>query len=312
MIEERYEKYVAGFLLGILILLILNYGFVINFLMPPSYIYANLCDYDGSLDLKFIDAERGHVNVPDYAADIYVEPLSEKVMSNSDVEFTYKIVDKGIQKLNTSYFYIFLFDPDDKLRAIFPCFCGEENSDFSRPSDYSCHEDYCYFSSDGSKFKKWDEDAGSLDCNENYFCIDSCLPRSAFMEGVYDNKNIVYRYEADKAGTWEIHTFLFEEKYEKRDFSGFLEPDFFYNAVAYEFAQFEVIKESEKGVDPMWYLQKIIEIILVLGTTVGICHLVYDSSKKFITTHKNQILVSLVLFIVLILVSLFFCKISCP
>ena len=105
---KKHEKYIAGVILAFILLSIIYWQSLSSFFTPKPF-HISLCDYNGNLDTRFIKAEKQHLFVPDYEAEIYIEPSSYKINVNSNVEFSYKIVDKGIQKLNKSYFYIFIW-----------------------------------------------------------------------------------------------------------------------------------------------------------------------------------------------------------
>lgn len=314
---KKHEKYVAGIILA-LVLLSVIYWQRLSSLFASTPIFISLCNYDGYLDIRFIDAEKQHLYVPDYDAEIYIESLSDKTNIDSNIEFSYKIMDKGIQKLNKPYFYIFIFDPDDKLRAVFPCFCGQDKSDFSIGDDgYRMG----YIFDKASKFKPWNKNIEWGQKNqrwhctdkENYFCVNyQCISRKNFIDSSYDGKPLIYTYKVDKVGTWKIYSFLFEEEYKERKFNPSLSRDYFNNAIAYGSAKFEVVKESKKGIDFSWYLSQSIIILLTFAGSVVFCIKIYEIFKKGFLKYKNKIILGLVLFIALVILTLFFCKISCP
>lgn len=327
--NNKNEKYIVGIILAC-IAIFLMYSPEIFEAKEPEQITVPLCDYAvknyGRLDYKFIDVEKQYVNVPDYAADVYLEPKAGTFNLNSNAEFTLKVIDKGIQKLNSSYFYIFLFDPDDKLRAIFPCFCGQEELKFGIEG-YSCRtssgNDYCSIEDDGSKFEEWEKklewkraDGKDYHCTDkkNSFCIaDLCRSRSSFLAGGPDKGEYVYSSKVDKLGTWKIHTFLFEEEYLTREFKGSYLSEFYNNVVAHSEAKFEVVNELPKEKYGFWWLlSQAIKIAFAFAAALGLSIPFYERTKSLVLKYKSQIIIFAVAFILMILLALIFCKISCP
>lgn len=320
---QSNEKYIAGMLLSLIILSLIYWPNISSLLTLEKPIFAKLCEDRGNFNIRVIDEERKYVNVPDYDADVYIEPRSDKINLNSNLEFSYKIIDKGIQKLNTSYFYILVFDPDDKLRAVFPCFCGQTQTDFSAGYWYTCYNqdqiNYCSISSGKTKFEPWSKNTGwtqngqQWSCSANYFCIDtSCIQRKSFINGEDNGRSLVYTFPADKIGTWKVYSFLFEEEYTSRTYHQNLDAHYFDNAVAYSTAKIEVINESEKGLDLSWFIGNAVTIVGTFLTVLVISNYLYEKLKEFVVKYKREIAVFMVLAVILTAVSFFFCKISCP
>jgi len=319
-----YEKYVVGVILSLLILSIVHWDVVSSFFKPRP-ILSPLCEYGGGsfgYDSKFIDAEKAYLNVPDYSAEIFIKPVSEKVNVGSTLQFSYTLLDNGIQKLNKSYFYIFIFDSDDKLRAIFPCFCGQDKSDFSIQNyncNYNSNPPYCYIREGSTKFREWakgmawEYNGQSYSCpsGKDEYCIsNTCVPRSSFVDGEYNGAPIIYSYPVDKPGSWKIYSFLFDEEVKRREYNPGL-PLYSNNPISMGFAKFEVVKEQAIEPDFFWYFREVVIILIAFLPTLGLSIRFYERAKEIVLNHRNKILMAFVLLLVLVLITSFFCKVSC-
>ena len=146
----------------------------------------------------------------------------------NDIKFKIKIIDIGILNLDNPYFYIFLVDPDNLIRACFP------------NCKYDSRKEYLDFWSMTSSPKSLIS-VGSYSLKNEIFPL--IKDKSLFMinredliagKGVYryevsseesgakylTSEDIVdyhYTYPLDKVGDWEIYLLVFGEEYLKRD-----------------------------------------------------------------------------------------------
>ncbi|MHA1591396.1 MAG: hypothetical protein ACTSUP_02865 [Candidatus Heimdallarchaeaceae archaeon] len=322
----RYKRYISGLLIGCIILFII-YSPEIFGNRVPTPISVSLCEYAGSLRYEFIEVMEENVNVPDYYANIFIEPTPSTFILNSNGSFTLKVTDEGIQEITNGYFYIFLFDPDKDLRAIFPCYCGTSEYQFGIEG-YECRmlggERDCYIKGAGSKFPQWHEryewtgdDGKPYHCNnENgYYCIQgACRPKTTFLEGEFEGHKYHYTFTADKEGTWEIHAFLFDEEYEKRDFDKGIDNEIFDNAIVHRSAKLEVTPNYiENKVSIWWHIGQVVKIIvLVLAPTMLLSIAFYNWAERFVIRYKYQIILFILALIIVMILCFSFCKVSCP
>ncbi|OIO40191.1 hypothetical protein AUJ10_03755 [Candidatus Pacearchaeota archaeon CG1_02_31_27] len=314
---KKYEKYVAGIILAILFLLVIYSANIIEiFEKEPQKL--SLFDYSGNLDIKFIEAEKDHLMVPDYDATLYINPVNSRVNQDNIIEFSISVEDKGIIKLNDSYYYLFLFDSEDNLRAVFPTDCDKQESTFS-VEDFRCHDEWCYYFDGGSKFKKWDTDTGWYKDGKSWECTSKnpqirCISQSCYnkQELLFDN-SLVYTYKPDKIGTWKIYGVIFEEEYKKRDFkSALIDNGIYNNAIELSKAKIEVVNEKVKNRSPWWFFQQAIIIAVTFFGSLGLCIKFYEFSKKVVMNNKGKILLGIIILISLIIIAYIFCKIGCP
>jgi len=318
---EKNEKYIAGVFLALVVLAIIYIPPYIAS-KPPASLYAPLCKFTGSLDSNLIRAEKQRVNVPDYDADIFVEPRKEKYNVETNVEFTVKIKDKGIRKLNSSYFYIFLVDSDNFMRGIFPCFCGQTEFKIE-PYGYRCIGNDCGFSGGSAKLAQWTKgfeynglDGRGYHCTdtENSFCVaGDCRSRTSIVEGIIDDKELVYTFNVDKPGTWKVYAFLFEENYFPRSFAVSMDNMAYSNAIAVGESTFEVVREAPRqGPNIWWIMSKILTVFVTFASLITLCGFFYDKGKSFCIKYKNQLIFIAVVVILIMIASFFVCRIACP
>lgn len=108
---------------AILITLIVNWEAIVPFL--PQRQVPSLCltleeqlpTYGQNEIDRLIELRR---YVPDYDAHIYVSLKSEKASAGSYIQFTVKVVDNGIIKLQNPYFYSFLLNSEGEVVSSFP------------------------------------------------------------------------------------------------------------------------------------------------------------------------------------------------
>ncbi len=323
---KKYEKYFVGIALSLIVLFFIYLPKILES-QPEQYISIQLCQYSGTLNYEFVDVMSRYVTVPDYKADVFITPIAKEVNLNSDAAFTFRVVDEGIIKLNATYFYIFLFDPENELRAIFPCFCGEDTVKFEISGyrcSYSSGRNDCFISeSDRRKFSEWEqsrwfENEKEYHCTdqENFFCVNipdsKCVSRTALFDGKINNKAFHYSFRVDKIGTWQIVGFVFDKEYKTRD-NLMLTSELQKNAVAFTQSKFEVVKEfKEKESNLALRISTILTILITFGSIITYCIFLYEWTKRNIIKYKYQILLIITAIAVLFLATFIICKLSCP
>jgi hypothetical protein len=121
------EKHVTSALIAFLILIILGWDSISAFVFnePEPFIITG-CKASQIEQIVIEDIKNQYIEVPDYKATIYLQPKKDKLQLNTNAYITMEVVDEGIIKLNNSYFYILVYDPQGNLRISFPCFCNNE------------------------------------------------------------------------------------------------------------------------------------------------------------------------------------------
>jgi len=226
--------------------------------------------------------------------------------------------------LGKPYFYIFVLDPDNKIRAAFPCFCNQKGvlgEVLPYSDNYQCSGETCWFKN--SKFNSWvsadwNQNGQLVHCTdkENTFCVDnSCISRNIFINGINEDKQtLVYSYKPDKVGTWTIHSFLFDEKYITRDYnpSSVLNEQLADNAIEYNFAKIEVVNKIEKPVDSLYWITPVATIIMSFLSALLTVFAWHKIFKPKFPKYKKYLLPAIIILIFLILLSWFFCNLGCP
>lgn len=322
---KKYEKYLMGIVISLIVLFFIYFPKIIES-RPEQYVPVQLCSYSGNLNSDFVDAMSRYVNVPDYYADVFITPINKEFNLNSDAGFTFRVVDKGISKLNATYFYIFLFDPENNLRAIFPCFCGQDTSNFEMRGyqcNYNSGRNYCYFTSANQKFADWQyqnwwKNGEEWHCpdKENSFCVKTsdskCVSRTSLVEGKLNGAEYHYFFPVDKIGTWQIVGYIFDKEYETRD-NLQLSSEIKNNAVAFSQSKFEVVKEFKEK-ESNWALQisTVLTILITFSSIITYCIFLYEWTKRNIIKYKYQILLIITATVVIFIATLIVCKMGCP
>lgn len=330
---HRYEKYIAGVLIALLILIITNWPSISTSIYKepePFIIEGCKTNY---IEPEIIDTiKRDYIGVPDYNAKLYLQPLKEKVLLNDYVEFTLEAVDDGIIRLNNSYFYILLYDPDGQLRTTFPCFCD------GTPTNLEIMA-YCYNSDgkrncnigsgDNPRFIAWPHvnnfvrDSIYLSCtNKEAVCVSNgCLLPQSLISGKINNRRILYRFKVDKLGEWKAFAFLYERQYKIREEYGTYSAPFNMNdilkrAIDFTETSFKVVNEKEETKQfrgfTFWQVFSIIIAFISYFSLANSWYGLYEPIRKFFTIHKKKILWLILLLLVVAIISWFFSRLACP
>ena len=213
---SKKERHIASATIAILIIVISNWSSISNlFTKEPEPFINSGCEYSGYSDItpQLIDLLKNNwIGVPDYKVNLYLQPQNDRVLLNTEAEFTLESVDNGIIRLNDSYFYILVFDPDGELRTSFPCFCdGHKNKLGIRAYCWNNNRNDCTFSSSDTnpKFNKWENTNTWLENGQSKVCVDKkrvcvfpntdiCVLSQNLVQGKIDNRKVVYSFNADK------------------------------------------------------------------------------------------------------------------
>lgn len=326
----------AGLAIALIVLIIGNWQDISSLLVKPIEPYsANLCknQYGYNTDIKLAEAEKNYVYIPDYDAKIFITPTKSEFQVNDNIQFYIKIEDKGIIKMKEPYFYVLLYNPSGRLQGVFPCFCGQEQSDFR--FEGTCSDRWCYISN--PRLPLWRTDITytknsqfGWQCQDyqNRFCInyqknEYCASRNEFLKGMTDDGHaILYEFKATETGTWKIYVFLFDSEYQDRkgNLITYIDPRSdspYRNAIAYNYAELQVSSKLSEipSINYVWIVQKAVIAIFAFVGYYGTSKKFYKwSVKKFEKYRKELIgllIVCAIIFLVTFLIVYFSSSVWC-
>lgn len=142
-------------------------------------------DYSGNdPNFQVIQSDiKNYMYVPDYSANILVTFDSDQIVLGQPVIFSIKVNDTGTLKLQEPYFYVFIVDPSNHVKAMYPSGYGVSYSKMPYPSG---------------------------DTSFNNVIKNSLLTNTSvsFKMRFITNINV-----DDEAGQWKVYTFLYDQNY---------------------------------------------------------------------------------------------------
>ncbi len=159
--------------------------------------------------------------VSNYDARITITPKENNYILDDNLMIKIKILDNGIISFTKPFFYIFLKDSEDKIRACFPdCSYDSQKEYFtfwkmtSRPTssslgNYNLKKEIMPLKKNGTLYGFYRE---SLIEGEGVYRFESGST-------LYTSKEVseyYFSFPLDKVGDWEIIVFVFDEEYYNR------------------------------------------------------------------------------------------------
>lgn len=190
---------------------------------PPNILkipisFDRTYNYEAFSSQKLSEYINGFLYVPNYDAEVKITPQEGIVQVGNELLFKVTVKDKGIQPLDKPYFYVYLVDPENMLRACFP----------------NCMFEY-------GKVKPWLTTLQPRGSTVSYNIDKAILPikinqsllgfyPDSLMagEGIYrfevgnvlyaskEKSQFYYSFLTDEVGTWKIYALAFNEEYLNR------------------------------------------------------------------------------------------------
>ena len=126
------EKNKFGLYVALIILILLYLPNLASFISKSqqSAHGINMCRVTNKVDLEVALGEKEkYTNIPDYDADVFISFSKNRYQENDEIGINLKIENTGINSLSKPYFYLLLFNPSDKLEALYPC-ANEKETQF--------------------------------------------------------------------------------------------------------------------------------------------------------------------------------------
>lgn len=246
------------------------------------------------LDSKILDDMISQkMYVSNYNVEVFVNFDNGVVVLGNPVRFTLTIKDEGIVKLSKPYFYVFIVNPDHKVRASFPQVLYQgELSIWGKWPQWSTEDGPQGFHKDAMRLKNGENE---------YF-----VPRSTLIYGngkyVYTSGGYLYwvqeptyvkleftpkEIEGDISGLWSIYTFVFDGTYVDR-MGNKIESE---NAVCYSTHTFQVIGKStdlQPTFDLLPFLSKLIpSSVASIGIFITISRGVHRKYTTLLRWYEN-------------------------
>ncbi|PKP57679.1 MAG: hypothetical protein CVT89_04125 [Candidatus Altiarchaeales archaeon HGW-Altiarchaeales-2] len=218
--------------------------------------FDELTDYIGS-----------YLYVPNYDSDIKITPLQNPIQKGNLLKFDVKINDTGIIPMDKSYFYIYVIDPNKKLRGCFPrCECrgdykcNKRWSALPNPFHDTIGKSLLFIEINDTRFGFYRE---SLIKGEGSYVFE----RYGVLYSKEPSK-FYYTFPADEVGNWEIYVLAFNEEYKDRH--GEILKDYWKDIVKYEKNIITVKgKEEAAPIETLLYVKIFVAIITSIITFIS-------------------------------------------
>jgi len=267
--------------------------------IKPRY-YLDSCETTG-YDINVIEVQKRSTYIPDYDAEITIDPLRDKFNVNEYVEFKVHIKNIGILNFTKPYFYVEIFNPSGNMVKVSPCYLSSGIGIISIFKDLRCFGSDTKACDNRDKLKEWQ---GSTECRDNRFPFlagNTCFTRDWILSG----DGIVHKFKPDDAGTWKLFVILYDEEYFNRESKTITQSDSdrYKKAIAFGSAEIEVTRESEPDTNPYLLMKTVLLIILSTVSYFGLSRGFYIKLKNFYYKNKKEIVrlaIEAVLFTVLV------------
>ncbi|MDD3175346.1 MAG: hypothetical protein PHU51_02620 [Candidatus Nanoarchaeia archaeon] len=313
---KKYENIIVGIILFTIIILTIY---------VPSFVKTNhildldvpLCKYAGNSDYKFIELEKEYVGIPDYNVETYITPDKSVFNLGEIVKFSIRNEDLSLSEIKNPYYYIFIYDSEDKLRYMFPCFCQEEESkvDLFYDCHYNSGLNLCNLDEESAKIKSWIKNHKFIENNREVHCSNTktnfCVANECrdmndlFMGQTQFNREFIYSFPVDMLGIWKIEVLTFGEEYLLRDLgkNTNLNADAYYNALSHSSAKIDVGNQYNT-INNLKKIWDILVWIITIGAVVGVFIKFYFPLKKLVKKYQTNILIFVISGVIIILTSI--------